>query len=68
MNKRKSLRERTFELLRERPRNITLQQIADESGISFGWLGDFSAGRGKHISCDKVQTLYEYLTGELLEY
>lgn len=65
---RQSLKERTWALYRERPRRITVEMIIRDTGISRGWLADFSNQRQIHVSVDKVQTLYEYLTGKKLEY
>lgn len=56
----------TRELLKNRPRTLTLAQIAEDSGVSLGWLNAFSAGLYSEPSVVRVQKVFERLTGEKL--
>ena len=59
-----SLMQRTHRLLRQSDKSIA--DIAAElygSEVTFYWLRKFSAGIIKDPSVNKVQVLYEYLTG-----
>ena len=60
-----SARMLTLKLLRDRPASITLDQVADESGLSKTWVKSFHQ-RGDRFSAsvDKVEQLYKYLTGK----
>lgn len=57
----KSLQVTTLKLLKEDARSLF--NIAKESDISYYWLRKFSSGAFKEPSVDKVQSLYEFLTG-----
>lgn len=57
------LRDRTQQLLRERPRTTTLEMIADATGLSARWIQDFGNDRSPDPGVCKVETLYTYLTG-----
>ena len=58
------LKQTTRKLLRADKR--TLLQIHKESGISLYFIKRFSADNIKEPSCDKVEALYEFLTGKQL--
>ena len=57
--------EHTRGLLAARPRTIRLQDIAVNSGLPYNWLNNLSQNRLKQVDADKLQTLYEALTGDL---
>jgi hypothetical protein len=62
-----SLHSTTLHLLKNRPRHITYEQIAEScqcmpGGITVGWLQQFITSRIKNPDVDRVQDLYEYLT------
>lgn len=59
-----SLHQRTRELLKTSEKSLPV--IYRESGISFFWLRKFSSGELKNPSVNKVQQLYEFLTGKKL--
>ncbi|MCK5611124.1 GIY-YIG nuclease family protein [Candidatus Pacearchaeota archaeon] len=62
-----SLRMKTFNLLKTRPAGVRLLDISDESGLPLSWIKCFHLrGDRNSASVDKVQTLYEYLTGTSL--
>lgn len=66
-----SLTERTQELLRTRPRNVTYEVIAKalhpENVPAFTkWLTYFNTGRIQYPSVDNVQAVYEFLSGKPL--
>lgn len=52
----------TKELLDRRPRTVTLQSIADKTGLTLSWLSSFSSGIN-HPSVDRVERLNDYLKG-----
>lgn len=56
--------QRTMMLLDESEK--TLPAIAEETGISFYWLRHFKSGEYKDPSVNRVQRVYEFLTGEPL--
>lgn len=60
-----SLLVRTRELIRAS--DTPLLTIYKESGISFYWLKKFRDNEIKDPSVNRVQKLYEYLTGKELE-
>lgn len=61
-----NLQIRTRYLLHNRPHWLTLKQIAYETGLSADWLSNFNRGVSTSSRVDSVQTLYEYLAGQLL--
>jgi hypothetical protein len=58
--------ERSQELVRNRPRPITFRVIEEGTGISPRWLTDFTNGRITEPSAQRIQKLYEFLTGQPL--
>lgn len=58
---------KTQELLKNRPRTLTLEQVAVDTGLSIEWLGPFGREKIDDPSVRKVVTLYEYLSGRKLE-
>lgn len=65
--KQMSLVTRTKELMKERPRHLTIAVISSKTGLTVGWLQSFSATGEKDPGANRVQTLYEFLTGKQLE-
>jgi len=64
----KSLQKTTFELLRNRPASMKLSDVAEATGLPLTWIKSFNLqGDRKGSSSDKVQTLYEHLSGKSLE-
>lgn len=61
------LRDATLEAVRNRPVHLTLKKISDETGLPVGWLKVFSQDKVPDPSANRVETLYEYLTGERLK-
>lgn len=61
------LRDRTFILLRNRSPALTLQKIADETGLTKRWLENFLNEIVDDPSASRVETLYVFLTGKPLE-
>ena len=63
---------KTLELLRNRSRQLTFETIAAEldglcdDKITAAWLGAFAVDRFTRPPVDKVQCLYEYLSGDKL--
>lgn len=62
-----SLTETTRTLLIERVRVDTMRDIARASGINEHWLGKFRSGGIANPGSNRVQKLYEYLTGKKLK-
>ena len=59
-----SLYEKTLDLMKNRPRRMTLKTIAKETDLSMGWLVNMSGSDPpKHPSVNLVEQLYCYLTG-----
>lgn len=57
----------TLELLRNRPRTLTLDKIASDTELTVSWLRDFGAARKEHASVTRVERLYSYLANKKLE-
>jgi transcriptional regulator with XRE-family HTH domain len=58
------LMKRTRKLLAEHDK--TYPEIAAETGISIYWLLKFGSGNVRNPSVNRVEHLYEYLSGERL--
>lgn len=59
----------TLDLWKQRNRQLTIDRVAQDTGLSKGWLQTLVIRSQKGCrgqSVDKVQTLYEYLTGKPL--
>lgn len=58
---------RTQTLLKTKaPKKMDLLRVHDATGIPFFWLEKFVAGVFKNPSVNRVQYLYEHLTGQPL--
>lgn len=64
MEQDQNLMERTLQLLEKTDK--TLPEIYAETGLSFYWLRKFKSREFKDPSVNRVQQLYEYLTGQQL--
>lgn len=65
-----SLHTHTLNLLRNRPVHVTLKKLAaqlEEHGVTHSWLGSFITGRISVVSVDKIQAIYELLSGKKLD-
>jgi len=54
----------TRKKLLDRPRSLTLDMIAEKTGLNKHWLNDFSTKTDRDHGVDKVEALYYFLTGE----
>lgn len=63
---RGSLMAETLRLLKNRPKDLTLPDIEKATQIPFYWLRKFTSGEIKDPSVNRVQRLYEYLSGNKL--
>jgi phage portal protein BeeE len=63
---RQTLHERTRALLNTRSRLLTLVEIAERTGLSVDFLSDFGRHSRPNASVQRVQTLYEFLSGTVL--
>lgn len=54
-------RDIALELLRNRPARISLKDIANDTGLTEGWLSMFSRDKIIDPSYTRLETLYEYL-------
>lgn len=59
-----TLFEKTVQLLRETKK--TQKQIAEETGLGYWWITTLSQGKVQDATVNKVQKLYEYLSGKKL--
>jgi len=53
-------------LVNERPRALTLQELADELNVTTAWLSGFANGRFGNPSAVTIEQLYTRLTGKQL--
>lgn len=60
------LRDKVLDLLANRPRNVTLKDIATGADVPEAWLKVFAAGRIADPSVNRVEVLYNYLNGKPL--
>lgn len=65
---RKTLHEVTREALINRPKPITLAQVAEATQTSESWLEKFQRNRIKDPGVNAIQRLYEFLFGHELNY
>lgn len=63
-----TLLEFTIQLLIERPRKLTLVQIAEKIEVSVSWLDALIAGRIQEPSVNSIQRLYEFLKQDSLKF
>jgi|LakMenEpi03Aug12_release.lakeMendotaPanAssembly.Ray.scaffolds.fasta_scaffold667821_1 hypothetical protein len=57
----------TLELLRNRRRTLTYEQISNDTGLTVSFLQSLGgSGDGEHASVSRMQALYEYLSGKPL--
>lgn len=64
-----SLLLKTLDLLRNRRRTLTYEQIAVDTGLTVSFLQSLATEEPpKHASVVRIQTLYEYLSGETLHF
>ncbi len=54
--------DKTLKLVRERPRTLTYDQIASDTGLKVSWLEAFAGGRIPDPGVRKVETLFAYLS------
>lgn len=58
-----TLRDETLRLLADRPARITFKRISKDTGLPESWLSMFGNGSINDPSVNRIETLYEYLTG-----
>lgn len=63
-----SLYAHTRALLRDRPRTLTLRQVADATGVTVDWLAMILRDNNleRDPSANRVQAVYEFLAGKPL--
>lgn len=62
-----TLRDKTQYLLNNRPRTVSLDDIAVATGLEKHWIKSFGLARSEDPGVCKVETLYTYLTGKSLD-
>lgn len=62
-----NLYKKTLELIKNCPRTLSYQSIADNTGLTKHWIEKFAQGKIKNPGVQNVQKLYEFLTGQKLE-
>jgi transcriptional regulator with XRE-family HTH domain len=62
-----TLRSRTRDLLINRPRRLTLSDVAEGTGLTQPFLEDLLYKDIKNPSVDRIQILYEFLSGKKLD-
>lgn len=55
---------RTLELLKQRPRTLTIQKIAEDTNLPLGWLYSIICHPDLQPAVNRVECLYEYLSGQ----
>ena len=64
---RSKLYVRTLELLRDRPASKKLAVVAQDTGLPREWLISILVRPHTSPSVDRIEVLYEYLSGKSLE-
>lgn len=64
---RSKLLTRTAELIQDRPRTMTYRMLAEACGVTDRWLESIVAGTCKFPDVNKVEVVYEYLSGRTLD-
>lgn len=59
--------EHTRELLLNRPRTLTYEDLARKLDLNVFWLDRFANSRANDFGCAKVERLYEFLSGKTLK-
>lgn len=62
-----SLRDKTLELLLNRPFTKKYKDIESDTGLPEGWLKSFAKGQSTSPSVNRIETLYTYLSGKALK-
>ena len=57
---------KTLDLLRNRPKPLTLRKIAQDTGLPEGWLLSILSKPNLNPAVNRVEVLYEYLSGQTL--
>jgi hypothetical protein len=71
---RGTLHVETLRLLRERPRYMTYEKLLERMAIAncrpvtVHWIHGFQSGRFENVDVDRIQALYEILSGRLLTF
>lgn len=55
------LLERTLELVRNAPRNISFTEMSKETGVSIPWISRFASNKIGDPGVKNVQALHDYL-------
>jgi hypothetical protein len=58
---------RTIDLLKTRPREKSLAVICRDTGLPRAWLVDIMGNGERSPSVDRIEILYEYLSGTNLD-
>lgn len=61
------LRDKTLELLQNRSIQQTFQKIEEDTGLRVDWLSKLSQGQIPDPSSNRIETLYEYLSGNPIQ-
>jgi predicted transcriptional regulator len=61
------LLDKTLDLVRTRPRDVTYDQIATETEVSVSWLKKLVNGEIEHPSVCYVEAVYVYLNKKSLD-
>lgn len=59
-----SLCARTQQLVIDRPRHVTYEDLANKAKVTRRWVEAFATGKVRDPSCPKVERLYVVLTGK----
>lgn len=63
----RQLLDKTLDLVRNRPREVSYEQIAAEAEVSISWLKKFVSGEIKEPSVCSVEAVYVFLAKKPLE-
>lgn len=58
-----TLRDKTLELVHNRPRPLTYKEIEKQTGLPHLWISHFAQERFEDPGVNRVETLYTFLTG-----
>lgn len=66
--KKPTLAEKTLDLVQNRPRSVTLADLAKRVRVSVSWMGKFAQGLIPNPGVNTVQKIYDALSEKPLEY
>lgn len=62
------LKEYVRQLVKDRPRGLTIEELAAKANVSTTWLSSFIAGKTPNPGVNQIETLFNLLSDEELKF